>query len=165
MLYNREAKYFPTGQLTSTGPYNFRIPSENGLMIDTATIRLEGMLKVVKVLANGTEQALTSADNVLLVNMFPAALFRSIEVSLNGTMVSYVSSPAAHYRAMIESALSYGHDATATHLKASRFYLDEPDKFDKVVLSQLGDEAKTRHGLTSLSKIVDFCTPLHSGNI
>jgi hypothetical protein len=165
MLYNREAKYFPTGQLTSTGPYNFRIPSENGLMIDTATIRLEGMLKVVKVLANGTEQALTSADNVLLVNMFPAALFRSIEVSLNGTMVSYVSSPAAHYRAMIESALSYGHDATATHLKASRFYLDEPDKFDKVVLSQLGDEATKRHGLTSLSKIVDFCTPLHSGNI
>jgi hypothetical protein len=92
-------------------------------------------------------------------------LFRSIEVSLNGTMVSYVSSPAAHYRAIIESALSYGHDATATHLKATRFYLDEPKKFDIKVYANLGDEAKKRFDLTSLSKAVNFCTPLHSGNV
>ena len=31
MLYNREAVYYPTGQLTDTGPYRFHIPSENGL--------------------------------------------------------------------------------------------------------------------------------------
>jgi hypothetical protein len=72
-----------TGQLTSTGLYNFRIPSENGLMIDTATIRLEGTLQLMKVQTDGTEVKMTALDNALLVNMFPAALFRSIEVSLN----------------------------------------------------------------------------------
>ena len=106
MLYNREAKYFPTGQLTSTGPFNFRIPSENGLMIDTSSIRLEGKLQIMRVnQVSGNLDKMEAGDDAMLVNLFPAALFRSIEVSLNGTMVSYVSSPASHYRAMIETIL------------------------------------------------------------
>lgn len=165
MLYNREAKYFPTGQLTDTGPYNFRIPSESGLMIDTATCRLEGKLQLMKVDPTNNQMVnMVDTDDAMLINMFPAALFRSIEVSLNGTMVSYVSSPASHYRAYIETCLSYGLDAARTHLQSSRFYIDAPSKFDKLTETDLGKDspANSRRRLTTVSKVVDFCTPLHS---
>ena len=40
MLYNREAIYYPVGQLTDQGPYQFRIPSENGLERDSLNLFL-----------------------------------------------------------------------------------------------------------------------------
>lgn len=92
-------------------------------------------------------------------------LDRSIEVSLNGTMVSYISSPSSGYRAFLETALSYGADAMKTHLKSSGFYLDSVGKENVCVKANLEDKSdhKKRFELTELSKTVDFCGPLYSG--
>lgn len=79
MLYARESKYHPTGTLTDTGPYNFHIPSESSMFIDTSSIRLEGTVQIVKMVA-GVETVLADADKPFLINLWPHALFRAIEV-------------------------------------------------------------------------------------
>lgn len=75
MLYNREAVYYPIGQLTDAGPYRFSIPSENGLMLDCSSIRLEGRIELWK-WENNAYKRLVADESVMLTNMYPSALFR-----------------------------------------------------------------------------------------
>lgn len=163
MLYNRESKYYPTGSVNDMGPYQFNIPAENSLFIDTSSIRLEGRVKLVKIADDGTETALLATDKGFLVNLWPHSLFRSVEISLNGVMVSYISSPAAHYRAMIETLLSYGLDSGRTHLASSGFRFDEAGKFEATdTASFTAGPTKDRAELFKESAVCDFMTPLHS---
>lgn len=101
MLYYRETKYHPTSALDDFGPYNFHVPPESSFFIDTSSFRLEGQFKVVEVNAAGVETALAEGADVSIVNMAPAALFRTVEIDLNGIMVSFVSSPSAHYKSYL----------------------------------------------------------------
>lgn len=163
MLYSRESKYHPTGTLTDSGPFNFHLPSENSLFVDTSSIRLEGSVQIKK-RVNGAVVDLVEADKVFLCNYWPHALFRSIEVSLNGVMVSYISSPASHYRAMIETLLSYGEDASKTHLRASQWLIDQEGQYEQLLPDQLTGVLPhcKRAKMFAKSAIVPFCTPLHS---
>lgn len=80
-------------------------------------------------------------------------------------MVSYISSPASHYRALIETYLSYGNDAARTHLRASHWWNDNQGEYEKTTSTNV--TAKTDHKIRAemfgVSKAVQFCTPLHSG--
>lgn len=79
-------------------------------------------------------------------------------------MVSYVTSPCAHYRAYIESICSYGSEAADTHLRASGFSMDAAGKFEAVKLADTttGSGTALRMRQFAKSATVDFCTPLHS---
>lgn len=77
-------------------------------------------------------------------------------------MISYVSSPCAHYRAYIETICSYGKEAAETHLSSSGFAMDAAEKFEALTAAAAGKGTAKRIGQFAKSATVDFCTPLHS---
>lgn len=159
MLYHREAKYYPTGALTDDGPFTFEIPAESSMFLDTSSFRLEGQIKIVNI-TTGQEVDLVDNEKVFPVNMWPHALFKTTQVSINGVMVSFVSTPAAHYRAIIETLLSYDEQAEKTHLAASGLCLDDPESMEDATGAKDGQKARMHR--FRKSRVVDFCTPIHS---
>jgi len=93
--------------------FEFLIPSENHEYTYLPLTRLEGELQITK--TDGT--LLGDADGVMTVNLFSNTVFRQIEVELNGVQVADLSSPTYHYKAYIESHLTYGKDPKRGHLK------------------------------------------------
>ena len=70
------------------------------------------------------------------------------------------------HRAMIESELNYGEEATTSQLSMSMFYKDTDGKMGVVIPLAVGDEAnlglKVRYELTKESHTVDMMGPIHS---
>ena len=70
------------------------------------------------------------------------------------------------HRAMIESELNYGEEATTSQLSMSMFYKDTAGKMGVVNPLAVGDEAnlglKVRYELTKESHTVDMMGPIHS---
>ena len=70
------------------------------------------------------------------------------------------------HRAMIESELNYGEEATTSQLSMSMFYKDTAGKMGVVIPLAVGDEAnlglKVRYELTKESHTVDMMGPIHS---
>lgn len=81
MLWHRDAVYFPQGSLNDSGPYQFNIPAESSMMIDASSIRLEGRVQIQKIDDNGAVGKMGDDKVAFLCNMWPHALFKSIEVS------------------------------------------------------------------------------------
>ena len=100
---------------------------------------------------------LDNADEVGPVNNFLHSMFSQIDIQLNGTLISS-STNTYPYRAYIESLLSYGPAAKASHLTAALFYKDEAGKMDD--RNPLADAAnsglKTRAGFTNRNRVVDL---------
>ena len=92
---------------------------------------------------------------------FSVALWNNIEVSINGLMVSFVSSPIANYKAYLETILSYNELAAKTHLIGSRFLMDEAGDFSKTAAKTGGNQEK-RMKWFEKSNSVDFSFPLAS---
>ena len=158
----RESKIYPVAGLNDTGPYNFHLPAMNSYFLDAGSIRLEGEVAIFERAGDGTEKKLTAANNNLVpINMLPAALFNSIEVSINGLMVSFISSPISNYKAYLETILSYNKLAADTHLAGCRFLMDEPGKFDARTSTASPNAAK-RMAWFANSNSVDFSMPLAS---
>ena len=98
----------------------FYVPAEYDTYIDP-NIRLLVRGKLTKV--NGTD--LDESDFTGVTNLLHS-LFSQCTIAINGEMVT----PAAdyyNYRAYLETLLSYGSDATASHLPNSLWYLDNGD--------------------------------------
>lgn len=160
MMYDRECVYRPVSAITNHGPYHFRIPAENAMMIDTTSIQLEGVVSVKKKnTATGALENLESTDKVSVCNMFAPALFSTIEVSLNGALVSFVNSPQNQYRDYIETTCSYSHSAASSHLRSYGFLMDTADHFEKES-SDKTDGITKRSEWIKESKKFDFCFPL-----
>ena len=75
---------------------------------------------------------ITETDNVALINLFGASLFKHVEIQINETQVSDSTSSNYGYKAVIETLLSYGKDAKNTHLQSALFYKDTSGKMDKL---------------------------------
>jgi hypothetical protein len=122
----REVILQPTSMSSSSGPFEFLFPSHGGQYVQLSHTRLHGVCRIVK--ADGTNIA--AAAPVSIVNMFPASLWKAIEVEVNGNVVSDLSSAHAHLKAYLETILSYGSDAQNTHLRSSLFHMDTPSQYD-----------------------------------
>ena len=66
--------------VTDEGPYDFRISSQNKEYFYMAPTRLEGCLEIVR--EDG--QAITSADDLSVCNMYPNSIFKQVECQVNG---------------------------------------------------------------------------------
>lgn len=153
MLYSRENVSTVQGSLNDDGPYTFHIPAEGNMYTDPAGFMLEGEISVSKISATTQEKTdITSSDTVRLVNLWPYAMFRNVEVAFEGVGMSYMNSANAHYKAYLETMLSYSSDASKTHLLTSRFKMDTAGNFNDTTLD---DDLKKQ-------KKLDFMISLHS---
>ena len=162
ILYMHEFEYRPTS-IVSKGPFLFRIPTENSdLYFDPGSVRLEGKITItVKRPTETTFSVLTDNETISVVENYPQSLFRSTTVNFNGYIVSYTATPMNAMKSEIETILTYSRDAAATHLMASRFLIDAPNKHTNAAITQADTPMFERAKWIAKSKPVDFCIPLH----
>ena len=113
----------PLSVLTDTGPYDFRVPSDN-LMLDVYHNELYIRLKIV----DNTEANLVADANgnhpaVGPINLLAKTFFNHVKLFINGKLIED-SSDKYSYRAFLETELNFGYDAKDSHLKASGYKAD-----------------------------------------
>jgi hypothetical protein len=74
--------------------------------------------------AEGTDLDIT--DHTAFVNNALHSFFSQCNISLNDVRVTQTSD-FYHYRAYLETILSYGSDAAKTHLTNAYWYIEDPD--------------------------------------
>ncbi len=84
-------------------------------------------------------------------------MWENIQILLNGANVSFVTTTNTHYKAYLETILTFGHDAARTHLTAAGFCMDTAGKFD----DPDSVANKERRTWTALSAEVGFSSNVH----
>ena len=161
MEHFRESRIYPIAGQNNLGPWGFHVPAMASLFLDASSMRLEGEVSIWERKSDGTEAMLTQDTNIIPINMLPVALFNNVEVSFNGLMVSFVSSPISNYKAYLETILSYNELSARTHLAGSRFKIDDVGKFGATTTSaKTNQEARLKW--FAKSNAADFSIPLAS---
>ena len=134
------------------------------MLTDADSIELGGVLQIMYYDDAGKETALKKDEmkKFIPVNSLPSALFNTIEVMGNGTVMSYISSPISNYKHFFETALSYNKLAQETHLRAQRFLMDDVGKAANDGSKELGANQEVRNKWFDESAEVDFLIPLAS---
>ena len=113
--------------VTDGSPVEFDISASGEDYIDFANTVLYVKAKLTR--NDGNNLANDAA--VGPVNLFLHSLFSQVDISLNGTLIT-ASTNTYPYRAMLETLLSYGHDAKKTQLASALFYKDDAGRMDSV---------------------------------
>jgi hypothetical protein len=120
ILETNVVHYKPLATVEQTD-FEFSIPGDSETYIDLGIkLFVKGKLTAV----DGTD--LGDADFTAGTNNFLHSLFSQCSIALNGVNIT----PAAdlyHYRAYLETLLTYGTDAAKTHLTNAYWYIDDGD--------------------------------------
>lgn len=136
IISGRTVCFRPLSENTE-GPFVFQLDSQGPdqyLKLDS--IRLNGKCSISKI----DDTPITNMDDLSIVNMFPASLFRSIEVDFNHTLVTDLTSSMANYQAYMQTTMSYNLGAQKTHLQGQLYVPDDAERFD--TLTRFADKAK-----------------------
>lgn len=137
----------------SPDEYSYVIPKETRLYVKCRVLRDDG--------AN-----IQAADNVSIVNMFPTSLWKHIDIEVHGKPITWLQNDNAHYKAYLETVLSYGEDARKSHLASYGFCMDTGAHFDAVAPAANGVFANAGFGERALlcqnSRYMEFKTLVHS---
>jgi hypothetical protein len=120
ILETIETWYNPTVSM-GRSDLEFLIPGDSETYVDLY-IRLFVRGKLTT--PDGTD--LETTDHTALTNNCLHSLFSQRNISLNDVSVTQTSD-LYNYRAYLEILLSYGTDASRTHLTNSYWYLDDPE--------------------------------------
>jgi len=135
IVHGKNVTYYPTGPLTDDGNYEFIMTNDSNeyTVLDQTTIY--GECEVTK--ADGT--ATTAADKVSCVNLFPQALFKQVEVYLNGQCINDLSTVTYPWKAFLENMLTYDNNMKNTTLAATEMFIKDT----------IGEETYTDANLTT----------------
>lgn len=100
----------------------FLLPSQADVYKDLSSINLKLKLRLSK--KDGT---LYNHDHIGVCNNILHSLFRQCSVYLNGKAIAQTD-VNYNYRSYIETLLSYGHDASQTHLSTIGWHMDTGDE-------------------------------------
>lgn len=126
MLLGREIVH-TVNSLEANGPYVFCLnaPSEYILL---ASGRMFLEFSVVR----GDGHNIDATDDCSIVNSIGASLFESIRFEWNNQPCTVLDTDNLPYKAYLETLLSYGVDATNSHLRAGLWLTDTPGSFNAV---------------------------------
>lgn len=114
----------PINSITDSGPYEFVFARDPDHYVYLPLTRLYGTVRVDKL--DGTP--LTTADNTSICNLFPQSLFKQMEIEIEGTQINDISSSTYAIKAYLETILSFGNEAKATHLQMEGWSSDSVGK-------------------------------------
>lgn len=146
------------------GPFQFHLePQGTDQYLQLKSIRLTGLAEI----RSNDGLPVPASVNLGGVNLFPASLFKAIEVYVNDTLITDLSSALSPYQNYIQTILSYNESAQKTHLRGQLFLMDQAAQFDNLKLSSddgadINNGFKKRSALFRGSKPVDFYIPLSS---
>ena len=148
----------PLSQVTSEGPFEFRINGQNSMdYIDLKNSQIYVKLKVEK--ADGTALADNKTDKVGPANLFLQALFSSTEVTLqNKASITCNYNP---YRAYIQTLLNNGKDALTSQFDSQGWIMDDADSPGVTDPTGLNNGLYLRGKWIENSKTLDLQGPIH----
>ena len=158
MEHGSWVEYHPLSTVTDGSPIEFDVSGTGDDYLDFANTLLHVKAKVVR--ANGEDLA---ADALVgPVNLFLHGMFSQVDISLNGTLITS-STNTYPYRAMIETLLSYGHDAKTSQLTSALCYKDTAGRMDSLTFdNNVNADLAKRRSLTRESHVVDMMGRLHA---
>ena len=148
-------EHLPTTNVSDGSPIKFHVSGDSNHYTDLSKSYLYPEVKIVK--ADGSD--LGNDDKVGPINLIGQTHFQQVDVSLNDVLVSDASN-LYHYRALIETLLSYKNEAKTSQLTMSMYYKDKVDAMDNVADSNTGLVA--RWSLTAGSIVVPLIGKIHS---
>ena len=98
----------------------FLIPTDHDATDLNIELYVRGKLKK----ADGTD--LDDKDHTCVVNNSLHSLFEQCNLSLNGVTITHAAE-LYHYRAFLETLLTYGREATSSHLTKAFWYRETGD--------------------------------------
>jgi hypothetical protein len=145
----------------SSGPFDFNINAQGLQFVQTGLTWMTGQCRIV----NSDGSSIAAEKNVSVCNLFPAALFKGVDLIINGTPISDLSSNLANYKRVVETYLSYGSDARRGHLRAAMLIPDTDGKVDDMTATAASAEPSTgyqkRAAVIKGSRRFDWILPLH----
>lgn len=144
----------PVGGTVGSGPFEFIIPPVADAYLLMNKLQLYMQLRIVK--ADGTN--CTAEDVVAPVNALGAVFWEHAEVHLNDYPMGGTSASNIHYKAYIETILSYDATSRETHMANQLFAMDKPNQYD--TMADGNDGFKKRRLETNGSKKFDVMGPL-----
>ena len=124
-------------------------------------MRLYGTLSVQKFSSiNNTWMPLTAEDRgkVTLINHYADALFKSITVTVNGAVVTFVNTTEYPFKAWLENITTFSPEAAKNQLSPSGYLPETLDMFDDITKG--GNKTRSEY-LTTKNGKIGFSTPLH----
>ena len=158
MEYGSWVEYHPLTTLADGSPIEFEVSGTGDDYVDFANTLLYVKAKVTQL-----DGANLPADApVGPVNLFLHSLFSQVDISLNGALITS-STNTYPYRAMLETLLSYGHDAKTSQLTSVLYYKDTAGNMDSVdFANNVNDGLVTRSRLARRSRVIDMMGRLHA---
>lgn len=130
-------EYAAKNSITDNPILKFEVTSDGNDYLDLVNSLLYLEIEVV----NGDGTALADGDNVAPINLIGQTLFSQVDVKLNDTLVSQ-SCNNYHYRAYLETLLSYGKEAKNTHLELSLWNKDTAKHMESIGDQNIGFVAR-----------------------
>jgi hypothetical protein len=124
VLWSRVTHYKPIAPVDQSD-LEYVIPGDSETYVD-----LNIHMKIRGKLVRPDGSNLDSDDSTSVVNNLLHSLFSQCSVTLNGVSVS-ASKDLYNYRAYLETLLTYGQDASHSHLTNAFWYLDDGDLLAK----------------------------------
>lgn len=157
-IHGKTQTIYPTSVLTDSGPYEFLIPSDSNDFTFLPLTRLEGEIEIVK---KDDGEAIGDTEVQSFVNLLSQAIFKQVECSVNGVQINDLSTPTYHYKAFIETHLTYDNDLKETTLAACELYnKDTVGKENTFSLTATGDSFYKRK-VAYVGKKICFNSILH----
>ena len=160
MEHGNWVEYHPVTTLSDGSPIEFDVSGTGDDYIDFANTLLHVKAKVTK--PDGTD--LDDGAKAAPVNLFLHSLFSQVDISLNGTLITS-STSTYPYRAMLETLLSYGHDAKTSQLTSALYYKDTAGKMnslDFTTEANINAGMKSRGQLAAQSRVIDMVGRIHA---
>jgi len=144
IVHGKSVTYYPTGPITDDGNYEFIMTNDSNeyTVLDQTTIY--GEVEILK----ADNSAVAAADKVSVVNLFPQALFKQIEVYLNGQCINDLSTATYPFKAFLENMITYDNDMKTTTLAATEMFLKDTVGDEADVAAAM---AKTTSGMAKRS--------------
>ena len=137
IVCGRHVVYQPLAGMSNSGPFEYMVITEGNDYIILPNTRATGKLRIRKTIDGKTEN-ITSIKQVGLVNLGPAALFKQIDVTVNGTNVSDNSSNTYPYKHMSDVMFNYGKESKESHLFNSLWVPDDDGEIDNFTQDNKG---------------------------
>lgn len=141
--------------LNNEGPIKFSISGDSNNYLDLSSSYLLLKVKITK--ADSTD--LDAQGDAAPINLLGHTLFQQVEIMLNDVVISNTSN-LYHYRALIETLLSYSDEAKKLQLSMSLYSKDTPGKMDHIGGENESLEARRR--ITGQSKTAQLIVRPHA---
>ena len=152
----------PTAPVKQGHQLEFNIPAEYGLYRDLNNTTLDLQVKVTR--DDGT--AIANTDVVAPVNYLMAALFKSVDVRLNGTNVNHTNQ-LYPFRAYMETLMSSSRDVLDTRGATMGWHKDDSSAMEVIALTDTSEVKANkgfvaRHGNIKGGKILHLSARPHA---